>query len=279
MWNKINRILKGQLVTSLLYTLLGLCFVLMPVDAVNAICKFVFGILLILAGIYHILIYVLEKMNATLLDLLSGGMLLVIGIFLFYNPQIVVKLLPVLLGTFVLVDSVWVLKGSLRLKKAGRGEWKILLIGSLIFIGFGIAMVINPFTMIKYTVIFAGGVMLANGVVDFVFLVLIRRGMKKAEEAVEEAVEQMKEAEIKEAEVKAEEPEADRDTEKEPEYTAWSDRRTVLEQKSEKKEEQEDPETAGSRQEDSEPVVSDAEEYYRKQAEKDQKRNDLIQKY
>ena len=71
MWNKINRILKGQLVTSLLYTILGLCFVLMPVDAVNAICKFVFGILLILAGIYHILIYVVEKMNATLLDLLS----------------------------------------------------------------------------------------------------------------------------------------------------------------------------------------------------------------
>ena len=264
MWNKINRILKGQLVTSLLYTLLGLCFVLMPVDAVNAICKFVFGILLILAGIYHILIYVLEKMNATLLDLLSGGMLLVIGIFLFYNPQIGAKLLPVLLGTFVLVDSVWVLKGSLRLKKAGRGEWKILLIGSLIFIGFGIAMVINPFTMIKYTVIFAGCVMLANGVVDFVFLVLIRRGMKKAEEAVEEAVEQMKEAEIK-----AEESEAGRETEMEPEYTAWSDRRTVLEQKSEKKDEQEDPETAGFRQEDPEPVVSDAEEYYRKQAEKE----------
>ena len=83
MWNKINRILKGQLVTSLLSTLLGLCFVLMPVDAVNAICKFVFGILLILAGIYHILIYVLEKMNATLLDLLSGGMLLVSGSFFF----------------------------------------------------------------------------------------------------------------------------------------------------------------------------------------------------
>ena len=53
------------------------------------------------------------------------------------------------------------------------------------------------------------------------------------------------------------------------EYTAWSDRRTVLEQKSEKKDEQEDPETAGFRQEDPEPVVSDAEEYYRKQAEKE----------
>ena len=39
--------------------------------------------------------------------------------------------------------------------------------------------------------------MLANGIVDFAFLVLIRRGMKKAEETVEKAVEQMKETEAK----------------------------------------------------------------------------------
>ena len=57
---------------------------------------------------------------------------------------------------------------------------EILLIGSLIFIGFGIAMVINPFTMIKYTVIFAGCVMLANGVVDLYFLLLYPPGNEKA---------------------------------------------------------------------------------------------------
>ena len=180
MLERINKILKGQIVTSVLYTVLGLCFVLMPVDTVNILCKFIFGILLILAGVYHILIYVLEKMNATLLDLLSGGMILVIGIFLFFNPQIVVKLLPVLLGTFVLVDSIWVLKGSLKLKKIGRGEWKILLVGSLVFIGLGIAMIVDPFDMVKYTMIFAGCVMLANGVTDLVFLVLMRWGSQKS---------------------------------------------------------------------------------------------------
>ena len=72
MLERINKILKGQIVTSVLYTVLGLCFVLMPVDTVNILCKFVFGVVLILAGVYHILIYVLERMNATLLDLLSG---------------------------------------------------------------------------------------------------------------------------------------------------------------------------------------------------------------
>lgn len=242
MWKRINKILKGQIVTSVLYTALGLCFILMPVNTVNIICKFVFGVLLILAGVYHILIYIMEKMNATLLDLLSGGMILVIGIFLFYNPQIVVKLLPVLLGTFVLVDSIWVLKGSLVLKKRDRGEWKVLLIGSLIFIGFGIAMIINPFDMVKYTVIFAGCVMLANGVADFVFLILMKRGMKLAEKVVEEV---MEEAESLDADF----VEKANMAEEEPEYASWSSRETVnedLQPKQSVDEMQEETETSGA---------------------------------
>ena len=94
MWEKINNFLKGQIVTSIIYIALGACLVFMPVSTVNVICKFVFGILLILVGLYHILIYVAEKLNSTIFDLFSGGVLMVLGIFLFMNPQIVVKLLP-----------------------------------------------------------------------------------------------------------------------------------------------------------------------------------------
>ena len=58
---KINNFLKGQIVTSIIYIALGACLVFMPVSTVNVICKFVFGILLILVGLYHILIYVAEN--------------------------------------------------------------------------------------------------------------------------------------------------------------------------------------------------------------------------
>ena len=185
MWEKINNFLKGQIVTSIIYIALGACLAFMPVNTINVICKFVFGILLILVGCYHILLYILEKLNATILDLFSGGVLLVIGVFLFTNPQIVVKLLPVLLGTFILADSIWSLKGSLKLKKRGSGAWKFLLIGSLIFIGLGISLVINPFTMVKYTVIFAGWIFLCNGVVDLIYLILLRRGLKELKQESE----------------------------------------------------------------------------------------------
>ena len=57
MWEKINNFLKGQIVTSLIYIVLGVCLVFMPVNTINVICKFVFGILLILVGLYHIVIY------------------------------------------------------------------------------------------------------------------------------------------------------------------------------------------------------------------------------
>lgn len=185
MWEKINNFLKGQIVTSLIYIVLGVCLVFMPVNTINVICKFVFGILLILVGLYHILIYVAEKLNSTIFDLFSGGVLMVLGIFLFMNPQIVVKLLPILLGTFILVDSIWSLKGSLKLKKRGADSWKFLLLGSIIFIALGISLVVNPFTMVKYTVIFAGWIFLCNGVIDMIYLILLRKGLKEIKQDVE----------------------------------------------------------------------------------------------
>ena len=230
MWEKINNFLKGQIVTSIIYIALGACLVFMPVSTVNVICKFVFGILLILVGLYHILIYVAEKLNSTIFDLFSGGVLKVLGIFLFMNPQIVVKLLPILLGTFILVDSIWSLKGSLKLKKRGAGSWKFLLLGSIIFIALGISLVVNPFTMVKYTVIFAGWIFLCNGVIDMIYLILLRKGLKEIKQDVEavdadgEIISGEDSGETDdldtEASVQPEEPIA-----LEPEYAPWSSRK------------------------------------------------------
>ena len=98
MEEKKIKILRGQIPTSVFYILFGLCLALMPVETVNVLCKVVFGLVLIGAGVYHILIFVLEKDNSTILDLFSGVIVLVIGIFLFMNPTVVVKLLTLMLG-------------------------------------------------------------------------------------------------------------------------------------------------------------------------------------
>ena len=63
---KKSKILRGQIPTSVFYILFGLCLALMPVETVNVLCKVVFGLVLIGAGVYHILIFVLEKDNSTI---------------------------------------------------------------------------------------------------------------------------------------------------------------------------------------------------------------------
>lgn len=230
MWEKINNFLKGQIVTSLIYIALGVCLVFMPVNTINVICKFVFGILLILVGLYHIAIYVAEKLNSTIFDLFSGGILMVLGIFLFMNPQIVVKLLPILLGTFILVDSIWTLKGSFKLKKREVDTWRFLLFGSLIFIALGISLVVNPFTMVKYTVIFAGWIFLCNGIIDLIYLALLKKGLKELKQDVEAVDADGKilsdgtdgDADGMNAEDFVQEA---KDIQPEPEYAPWSSRK------------------------------------------------------
>lgn len=214
MREKIGRILNGQIATSLIYILLGICLIAMPVDMVNILCRIIFGVVLIVAGLYHIWIYVQEKTNATLLDLFSGGLILVLGIYLFYSPQVVVQLLPILLGTFILTDSIWVLKGSRKLRKKDSGclEWKILLIGSAFFVGFGIVMIVNPFPVVRTMVIFAGGILVANGVADFIFLFLMRKGIRTLTKLREKV-------KTKEECVTVEEP-----GKPEPAYAPWSSR-------------------------------------------------------
>ena len=179
MEDKKNKILRGQIPTSVFYILFGLCLALMPVETVNVLCKVVFGLVLIGAGVYHILIFVLEKDNSTILDLFSGVIVLVIGIFLFMNPTVVVKLLTLMLGAFILVDSIWMMRGSMKLRKRKQGAWKAFLIESLIFVGLGVLILVNPFLEIKMTVQISGCIFVANGVLDIIFYLILKHGLKK----------------------------------------------------------------------------------------------------
>lgn len=179
MGEKINNILKGEIISSVFYILLGLCLILIPAQTVDVICKVVFGLILIGAGIYHIYIYIRGKAKATIMDLLSGVVVFVLGVFLFMTPSIVIKLLPWMLSAFVLVDSLWKFKGAFLLKKGGNGAWSVLLIGSLVFIALGIVMLFGRFPKIMTLLIFSGWVLVCDGAADIVFYIIMKLGLRK----------------------------------------------------------------------------------------------------
>lgn len=211
MEDKKLKVLKGQIPVSILYIALGVCLALMPVETVNVLCKVVFGLVLVGAGLYHIVIYVLEKENATILDLFSGVIVLVIGAFLFMNPQVVVKLLTLMLGAFILVDSIWMLRGSMKLRKRKLGAWKAFLIESLVFVGLGVLILVNPFSELRLTMQVSGWIFVANGALDIIFYLILKHGLKK--EIPSEAAEEKDDSKAEPALAKKEEAKTAQNTE------------------------------------------------------------------
>ena len=101
MQKKIVNFLKTELASAVFFIIVGLFLAFFPVQTVNVICKVVFGLLLILTGLYNIILFLMEKTETTVFNMLSGVIVLVLGLFLFTNPQIVVRLLPQLLGSLM----------------------------------------------------------------------------------------------------------------------------------------------------------------------------------
>lgn len=186
MKKRLMKVIRSRVTASLVYILLGLCLVLVPVATVNIIYKVVFGVVMVSVGLSHIYVYLKDGGSGTLLDMFSGSILVVLGAFLFSNPQIVVKLLPLLLGMFVLVDSVWSIQAAFRMKKNNLSAWTFVMICNLVFVALGIVSMINPFSERKYTIFFSGGVLLGNGIADVIYLLLLRYWKKTIPSGEEE---------------------------------------------------------------------------------------------
>ena len=77
------------------------------------------------------------------------------------------------------MDSIWMMRGSMKLKKRGQGVWKAFLVESLIFIGLGVLILVNPFSEIRMIVQISGCIFVANGVLDIIFYLILKHGLKK----------------------------------------------------------------------------------------------------
>jgi len=176
---KIIRFLNSEIAAGVFFILVGLCLVAFPVQTVDIICRIVFGILLIFAGLYNIGMYLYPKVQTTVFNMFAGVIVLVLGWFMFENPQIVVKLLPRLLGALLFVGSIWMVQTAVALRKTENPRWNAFLIAGFAGIALGVITIINPFGKVRQTILFAGIAFLIKGMADIIFSILLKREPKE----------------------------------------------------------------------------------------------------
>lgn len=162
----LKGIRNSLILTSILYTALGIVLMVFPGSALRLACTLI-GLVTLGYGLVRVWDWRQSSKAAGAgqsFDLFVGAALGLLGIFLLVTPQVLVSIIPVALGLYILVDSVSAIKRSLDMKALGFDRWWLSLAAALVLALFGAVMVLRPFQTVESLVVFIGVGFVFDGV-------------------------------------------------------------------------------------------------------------------
>ena len=144
---KILKELKWEaILTSVLYILLGIVALVLP-ETMQKTLGYLIGIVLIVAGLVSIVCYLLRdaRENYYHNEFVFGLAGIVLGAAVLYKVEVIISLIPFILGVLVLFSGCSKLQDAIDLKRLSYGSWAGMLILAVINIILGIVLICNPF--------------------------------------------------------------------------------------------------------------------------------------
>ncbi len=153
------------IVLSAVTMVLGLVMICWPGISAVAIC-YLMGAVCIAAGIYEIIRYFDLGLIGVLFryDLFLGLTSVLAGVLLLLHPNGALVILPVILGFYIILASVFSIQISTEARRFGfSGWWGALLLGIAGAI-LGVLMILDPFKGAKALMVFTGISLLVMGI-------------------------------------------------------------------------------------------------------------------
>lgn len=168
------------IMAAILYIALGIVLVIWPDITGNAVC-FAFGLVLLVYGAVTIISFFIHdsRLGAFRFELVLGVVAAAIGILFLLRPDIVLSILPVVLGIYIIVDALLNLRRCAELNRMGYDRWWIILILSLISVVFGALILLRPRFITDALFMVMGIVLIYNGASDLWGLFKLNRITKE----------------------------------------------------------------------------------------------------
>ena len=169
---KMLKELKWEaILTGVLYILLGIVALVIP-ETMQKTLGYLIGIVLIVAGLISIICYLLRdaRENYYHNEFVFGILGIVLGAVVLYKVEIVISLIPFILGVLVLCSGCSKLQDAIDLKRLGYGSWLGLLIVVLIY---------NPFKAAILLFRVLGVVLILSGAGDCFSTIYFARKLRR----------------------------------------------------------------------------------------------------
>ena len=193
---KMLKELKWEaILTGVLYILLGIVALVVP-ETMQKTLGYVIGIVLIVAGLISIICYLLRdaKENYYHNEFVFGLVGMVLGAAVLYKVEVIISLIPFILGILVLFSGCSKLQDAIDLKRLGYGSWIGMLVVAVISIIPGIVLICNPFqaAIVLFRVLGVG--LIISGVSDCFSTIYFARKFhkfKQEQDAVDSTFEEV----------------------------------------------------------------------------------------
>lgn len=135
----------GVVLTAVLFIILGMVLIIWPELTSRIVC-YALGLLTLVFAATHIISFFTDKKVYFVfnVDLIFGLVAAGTGIFMLIRPDIVIDILPFVIGLLLIFSSVLDFQKSFLLKTYGNGRWKSSLVLTCIKLVFGIALMASP---------------------------------------------------------------------------------------------------------------------------------------
>lgn len=134
------------LLMAVLYIVLGIVVLVLPETTAKTL-GYLVGVVLILAGAVSMICYLLRDAHQNYYhnDFVSGLVGIALGCLVLYKVELIISLIPFILGLLVVVSGCSKLQDVIDMKRLDYGNWIAMLVLAIVNLALGIILICNPF--------------------------------------------------------------------------------------------------------------------------------------
>lgn len=180
-----KKLLNSYMITAVLFIAAGIILISWPQTTMKIVC-YGLGSLIFLYGAFQIYSYLKGRAEDFVfqMNLLLGLIACGIGLFMLMKSEIVISILPFIIGFTLLLASIMKCKQALDLKKAGYDGYKIIALLGAVTLVFAVLLMYNPFDAAASMVMFIGICLVFDGISELWTVYCIRKHIQEAEENI-----------------------------------------------------------------------------------------------
>lgn len=157
--NIFKKLKWDSIIVAALTIILGLLCVILPKGSGTAL-TYIFGAALVAMGITAVVRYFWGLRLISDMSLVIGTLMITLGVFTLINPSAIQAILVVLLGVFIIIDSMTEISESIYCARANVSGWFWLFLASVLTLGLGVVVAFSNFETVM---ILAGIALIIEG--------------------------------------------------------------------------------------------------------------------